>query len=99
MVPGKHALSIFYLKDSEYSCLGGGHCGAAETYPSVPATYHVNEALQAWVENDTFPAWIQSTNPPDGSSRIRKLCPWPEIAKLQDLTRPNFSESYECSRY
>ncbi|KAJ5242905.1 uncharacterized protein N7469_001232 [Penicillium citrinum] len=76
--------------------LGGGHCGAAESYPSVPATYHTNEALLAWVENGTFPSWIQSSNAPDGSSRTRKLCPWPKTAKLQDQERSDISESYEC---
>ncbi|KAJ5408027.1 hypothetical protein N7509_001910 [Penicillium cosmopolitanum] len=81
-----------------YMVPGGGHCGAAETYPSVPATYHVNEALLAWVEKDIFPSWIQSSNPPDGSSRTRKLCPWPKTAKLRDLTRPDISESYECDQ-
>lgn len=95
MIPGKCSkLSNVILLNNYLS--GGGHCGAAETYPSVPATYHINEALLAWVENDTFPSWIQSSNPPDGSSRTRKLCPWPKTAKLQDQERSNIAESYEC---
>ncbi|KAJ5112429.1 hypothetical protein N7532_000474 [Penicillium argentinense] len=81
---------------SLYMVPGGGHCGAAATYSSVPATYHVSDALISWVENGTFPTYIYSTNPPDGSSRTRKLCPWPKTARLRNTGDPDNSESYDC---
>ncbi|GFF58716.1 uncharacterized protein XCC2094 [Aspergillus udagawae] len=86
-------VSSFY---NLYMVPGGGHCGAANSYPHVPATYHVEEALVAWVEGNTFPNYILSSNPPDGSSRTRKLCPWPKTAKLRYQANPNVAESYEC---
>lgn len=59
---------------------GGGHCGAASFYPSVPAMYETVKALVRWVEKGKVPEEIKSTDPPDGSNRTRKLCPWPENA-------------------
>jgi len=60
---------------------GGGHCGAAQYYPNVPATYHTVAALIRWVERDERPDSLLSSNPPDGSDRTRKLCPWPATAR------------------
>ncbi|KAK4569362.1 hypothetical protein LTR86_003124 [Recurvomyces mirabilis] len=60
---------------------GGGHCGAAEYHSSVPATYHTVAALINWVERGQKPNQLLSTNPPDGSDRTRKLCPWPATAR------------------
>lgn len=69
-----------------------------ETYPSVPATYHVEEVLIAWVEDGVYPDSILSSNPPDGSARTRKLCPWPETARLRPSLRPDEAQSYYCTR-
>ncbi|KAK5175650.1 uncharacterized protein LTR77_000789 [Saxophila tyrrhenica] len=60
---------------------GGGHCGAASGYPSVPATYHTVAPLVKWVEDEKKPKQIRSTAAPDGSDVTRKLCPWPQTAK------------------
>lgn len=60
---------------------GGGHCGAADHYPAVPATYHAMVELVKWVERGQKPEAMLSTNPPDGSERTRKLCPWPQTAR------------------
>ncbi|KAJ5438709.1 uncharacterized protein N7458_009707 [Penicillium daleae] len=79
-----------------YMVPGGGHCGAATSYPYVPATYHVEEALVSWVEKEIFPDSVLSSNPPDGSSRTRKLCPWPKTAKLRNKAHPDLAESYDC---
>lgn len=61
---------------------GGGHCGAASFYPEVPATYHTVSALIKWVERAQKPEAILSSDPPSGSSRTRKLCPWPATARF-----------------
>ncbi|KAJ5896225.1 uncharacterized protein N7473_005624 [Penicillium subrubescens] len=79
-----------------YMIPGGGHCGAASSYPYVPATYHVEDALVAWVENKIFPDSILSSTPPDGSSRTRKLCPWPKVAKIRNQAYPDVADSYDC---
>ncbi|OJD29150.1 tannase and feruloyl esterase [Diplodia corticola] len=63
-----------------YMVPGGGHCGGASSYPSVPAKHRVIAALQAWVELGIRPEYVLSEVPEDGSSRTRKLCPWPETA-------------------
>jgi len=60
---------------------GGGHCGAAASYPGVPATYHTMSKLVQWVEMGDTPEEILSTGAPDGSSRTRKLCAWPATAR------------------
>ncbi|KAI7186754.1 tannase and feruloyl esterase [Hortaea werneckii] len=60
---------------------GGGHCGAADYYPAVPAKYHAMPELVKWVERDRKPEAMLSTDPPDGSERTRKLCPWPQNAR------------------
>src|SRR4051812_31387523 len=43
---------------------GGGHCGAASSYPQVPAIYHTIPELITWVEQGRKPASIKSTDPP-----------------------------------
>ncbi|EMC95206.1 hypothetical protein BAUCODRAFT_35203 [Baudoinia panamericana UAMH 10762] len=74
---------------------GGGHCGGAADYASVPATYHTVPALVAWVERGFKPFSLLSTNPPDGSNRTRKLCAWPSTARY---VQGNVSDwtSYVC---
>lgn len=52
---------------------GGGHCGAADHYPQVPADWHAVEGLVPWVEEGVAPAALLSTDPPDGSGRSRKV--------------------------
>lgn len=60
---------------------GGGHCGAATSYPGVPATYHTVSKLVQWVERGETPEEALSTDAPDGSGRTRKLCAWPATAR------------------
>ncbi|KAK5674528.1 hypothetical protein LTS10_012724 [Elasticomyces elasticus] len=74
---------------------GGGHCGPAQSYPGVPATYHTVAALVDWVERGKKPEQVLSTNPPDGSGRTRKLCAYPSTARLvgKDINDWN---SYVC---
>lgn len=74
---------------------GGGHCGPSAPYPQVPGKYHVLEALVAWVENGTAPVKVKSSAPPDQSNRTRKLCPWPQWAKLVGAN-PDDWESFQC---
>ncbi|KAF2083899.1 tannase and feruloyl esterase [Saccharata proteae CBS 121410] len=74
---------------------GGGHCGAAPHYPSVPATYGFLDALVLWVEQGQRPQEILSTNAPDGSNRTRKLCPWPKTASYVGGDVDVWT-SYEC---
>ena len=59
---------------------GGGHCGAATSYPDVPAKYHTVEKMMQWVESGEKPAGVVSTSPPSGENRSRLLCPWPRTA-------------------
>lgn len=59
---------------------GGGHCGAAQYYPWVPATHMFLSALVDWVESGQQPQEVQSIDPPDGGNRTRKLCAWPNTA-------------------
>ncbi|KAK8191266.1 tannase and feruloyl esterase [Phyllosticta capitalensis] len=74
---------------------GGGHCGSAANFESVPANYHGIDALVEWVENGAKPQFIVSDEPSDGSNRTSKLCPWPKIAKFNggDI---DSAESYAC---
>lgn len=74
---------------------GGGHCGAAQYSPSVPAQYHYLEPLIDWVEKSKPPKQILSSNPPDGSNRTRKLCPWPKTAHLIGKDASDWT-SYRC---
>ncbi|KAI7211437.1 tannase and feruloyl esterase [Hortaea werneckii] len=74
---------------------GGGHCGAAEHYPAVPATYHVMPELVKWVERGRKPEAMLSTDPPDGSERTRRLCPWPQTARYVASESDNWT-NYVC---
>lgn len=75
---------------------GGGHCGPSAPYPQTPGTYHVLDALTAWVENGTAPLQIESSGPSDRSNRTRKLCPWPQTARLVGAD-PDDWESFQCA--
>ncbi|KAI6823148.1 tannase and feruloyl esterase [Hortaea werneckii] len=74
---------------------GGGHCGAAEHYPAVPATYHAMPELVRWVERGRKPEAMLSTDPPDGSERTRRLCPWPQTARYVAGENDNWT-NYVC---
>ncbi|KAK0975347.1 hypothetical protein LTS01_013893 [Friedmanniomyces endolithicus] len=74
---------------------GGGHCGAAQSYLGVPATYHTVAALVEWVERGVKPEELLSTDPPDGSKRTRKLCAWPATARFVGLDVNDWN-SYVC---
>ncbi|KAF5528156.1 putative esterase [Colletotrichum aenigma] len=75
---------------------GGGHCGGASSYPQVPSKQSSLEALVEWVEKGAAPTELLGSEPADGSSRTRKLCPWPQTAKLLG-TNAYDSGSYVCS--
>jgi feruloyl esterase len=75
---------------------GGGHCGASAQYPHVPAKYDVMAALVQWVEEGDVPMSIKSEAPSDKSSRTRKLCAWPTVAKIRDEGEEDDWESYDC---
>ncbi|KAK6435649.1 hypothetical protein LTR95_008160 [Oleoguttula sp. CCFEE 5521] len=74
---------------------GGGHCGAAAAYKNVPTTYHTVAKLVQWVEGGDAPEEVLSKNPPDGSSRTRKLCPWPATARYASGDVDDWN-SYMC---
>ena len=74
---------------------GGGHCGAATSYPGVPATYHTVAKLVQWVERGETPEEVLSTDAPDGSARTRKLCVWPATARYISGDVDNWT-SYVC---
>ena len=74
---------------------GGGHCGAAEHYPGIPATYFVVEEMIQWVEEGKVPKSVQSANPPNGGRRTRKLCFWPEVARFVGGDE-GCAETYVC---
>jgi feruloyl esterase len=75
---------------------GGGHCGPSAQYPDVPAEYDMVTALVQWVEKGKTPEGIKSEAPSDGSSRTRRLCPWPAVAKRHDGEEVDDWESYFC---
>ncbi|KAK6856808.1 hypothetical protein PG995_006995 [Apiospora arundinis] len=74
---------------------GGGHCGSASNYPQVPANWHSLEAMVAWIEGESLPEEMSSSNPADKSSRTRKLCPWPRTARYVGGNTDEWT-SYEC---
>jgi feruloyl esterase len=74
---------------------GGGHCGAAQYAPNVPAEYHYLEPLIDWVEAGSPPEQLLTSDPPDKSNRTRKLCPWPQTAQLVGGNADDW-ESYCC---
>lgn len=77
---------------------GGGHCGAnIAKYPYVPAQYGVSSALVEWVENGQEPVeGIKSWGPINGENRTRRLCTWPQVAKLTGGGDVDDWESYTC---
>ena len=77
---------------------GGGHCGAnVAKYPYVPAQYGVSSALVEWVENGQEPVeGIKSWGPTNGENRTRRLCTWPQVAKLKAGGDVDDWESYTC---
>ena len=76
---------------------GGGHCGGASYYPTVPATYHFIEPLVRWVESNGEQAPMQflSTSPAEGGNRTRKLCVWPTVAQYTGDDQDDWN-SYTC---
>ena len=74
---------------------GGGHCGIAQGYPQAPANLHVMAPLIEWVERNSKPKSVLASDPPDGSGRTRKLCPWPQTAKYKIGNKDDW-ESFVC---
>ncbi|KAL4930425.1 Tannase/feruloyl esterase [Aspergillus undulatus] len=75
---------------------GGGHCGANEAYPHVPATYRILDALVNWVEEGILPdEGVLSEKPPDGRDVTRRLCPWPKQARFVGGDH-GYWGNYEC---
>jgi feruloyl esterase len=77
---------------------GGGHCGAnIADYPYVPAHYDFSSALVEWVEKGREPVkGIRSWGPTNGEDRTRKLCTWPQVAKLRKNKDADDWKSYRC---
>ena len=59
---------------------GGGHCGSNSQFPASPGTYHVTDALIAWVEKGMKPQSVLATGTSGYTAISRLLCPWPEHA-------------------
>jgi feruloyl esterase len=74
---------------------GGGHCGPSAVVPQAPTEVAYMMPLMAWVEKGQAPVQLQVSNPMDGSNRTRKLCPWPQVAKLQG-GNPGQWTDYTC---
>lgn len=60
---------------------GGGHCDVAQGCPQASGNLHVMAPLIDWVERAIEPRSVIASDPPDGSGRTRKLCPWPQTTK------------------
>ncbi|KAJ4349567.1 uncharacterized protein N0V89_008183 [Didymosphaeria variabile] len=77
---------------------GGGHCGAnIAKYPYVPAQYGVSSALVEWVEKGQEPVQgIKSWGPINGEDRTRRLCTWPQVARLKVNGDVDDWKSYTC---
>ena len=77
---------------------GGGHCGGnVAKYPYIPGQYGVSAAIVDWVESGKAPVeGIKSWGPPNGENRTRRLCTWPNVAKLVDGADQDDWESYTC---
>ncbi|KAM0703498.1 hypothetical protein Q7P35_009437 [Cladosporium inversicolor] len=74
---------------------GGGHCDVAPGYPQAPANSHVMAPLIDWVERDVQPKSVLASDPPDGSGRTRKLCPWPQTARYESGNTDDW-QSFVC---
>lgn len=76
---------------------GGGHCGGASNYPTVPATHFFTQPLVEWVESngELAPVQFLSTSPPGGGNRTRKPSIWPTVAKFTGAD-VNDWKSYPC---
>ena len=63
---------------------GGGHCGAASNYPTVPATYHTIGRLIEWVEKGEAEGhtqyrsarWEQKDKKTLSVAVNRRVCRW-----------------------
>ncbi|CAI6084262.1 unnamed protein product [Clonostachys chloroleuca] len=77
---------------------GGGHCGAnIAKYPYVPAHYGFSTAMVDWIEKGQEPVeGIKSWGPTNGDERTRRLCTWPQGAKLKEGGNVDDWESYTC---
>jgi len=77
---------------------GGGHCGGnIAKYRHVPAQYGVSSALVEWVEKGQEPVkGIKSWGPSSGENRTRRLCTWPQVAKLKEGGDVDDWENYIC---
>jgi hypothetical protein len=78
---------------------GGGHCGSLNAkYPYVPAQYDFASAMVNWVEKGMEPvAGIKSWGPENGENRTRRLCTWPQVAKLTEGGDIDDWEGYKCA--
>ena len=72
-----------------------GHCDVAQGYPQAPANSHAMAPLIEWVERNIKPKSVLASDPPDGSGRTRKLCPWPQTAKYKSGNKDDW-ESFVC---
>jgi hypothetical protein len=102
MIPGtsKFIKSFYLYVNANITSpnIGGGHCGPASSFPSAPSTYHTDDVLRDWVENNTFPGSILTSRPLDGSNRTRKICPWPQSARLKSPSAgSDNAESFVCA--
>lgn len=75
--------------------IAGGHCGAAPHRPDVPASYNTVATMMDWVERGVPPPYLVASEPPDGTSRTRKLCTWPSTARYLGGDVDS-SDSYTC---
>lgn len=73
---------------------GMGHCSGGPGADRFDAL----TALEAWVENDIAPERIIASR--DGADRdtewTRPLCPYPEVARWDEVGDPNQADSWMC---
>ena len=77
---------------------GGGHCGASsETLPTLVDQYDFSTAMVNWVEKGEAPVdGIKQSSRISGDSKTKRLCTWPQHARLKEGGDVNDWESYSC---
>lgn len=77
---------------------GGGHCGASPTTtPALVEQYDFSAAIVEWVEGGVEPVdGIKQSSLIPGDSKTKRLCTWPQHAKLKEGGDIDDWESYTC---
>ena len=72
---------------------GVAHCGGGDG----PTPQGLLDAVVNWVQRGEAPATISASRSlPDGATRTRPLCPYPQVAVWKDVGSTDDAANFEC---